>query len=58
MSDLTTVVAAVPALLFVHKLTAMQHLKATQGPVAHVRGPPPGRSGTRVRGCRERPAGR
>lgn len=36
VSDLTTVVAAVLALLFVRKLTAMQHAKATQGPVAHV----------------------
>ncbi|MFD6875872.1 MULTISPECIES: DUF4328 domain-containing protein [unclassified Streptomyces] len=36
VSDLTTVVAAVLALLFVRKLTAMQHAKATRGPVAHV----------------------
>ncbi|MFF3017730.1 DUF4328 domain-containing protein [Streptomyces sp. NPDC057939] len=34
VSDLTNIVAAVLALLFVRKLTAMQHAKATHGPVA------------------------
>nr|WP_275432071.1 MULTISPECIES: DUF4328 domain-containing protein [unclassified Streptomyces] len=34
VADLTTVVAAGLAVLFVRKLTAMQHVKATQGPNA------------------------
>ncbi|MGE7384033.1 DUF4328 domain-containing protein [Streptomyces sp. NPDC004126] len=36
VTDLTTVAAAVLAVLFVRKLTALQHLKATQGPYAAV----------------------
>lgn len=36
MADLTTVAAAVLAVVFVRKLTAMQHLKAVQGPIAAV----------------------
>ncbi|MGW6706186.1 DUF4328 domain-containing protein [Streptomyces sp. NPDC054956] len=36
VTDLTTVVAAVLAIVFVRKLTAMQHVKAVQGPNAAV----------------------
>lgn len=36
VADLTTFVAAVLAVLFVRKLTAMQHVKAVQGPIATV----------------------